>query len=62
MTPGAHPGVVEDAGGEDQAADEVGALECHEERDRHAVAVADEVGGTADDRLQEGDRVAGHRA
>ncbi len=52
--------VVEDAGAEHQRAHEVGALERREQRDRRAIAVAEQVRGAADDLLEEGDRVVGH--
>ena len=52
---------MKDAGGQDQAADEVGAPQRRHQRHDRAVAGADEVGGPADDPLDEGDRVRGHQ-
>ncbi len=45
---------------DDQPAHEVGTLDRDEQADDAAVAPADEVGGPADDALEEGDRVVGH--
>jgi hypothetical protein len=54
------PAVVEDAGAEDQLADEVGSLQRGQQRHGCPVAVAQQGGQAADDLLEEGDGVLGH--
>jgi hypothetical protein len=52
--------VVEDSGAEDQPADQLGSHQRGRQGHRRPIAVADEVGRSADDPLEKGDRVHCH--
>jgi AraC-like DNA-binding protein len=52
--------MVEHSGAEDETPHELGSLERHQKGDGRAVRVPEQVRGSADDLLEEGDRLVGH--